>query len=104
MFAVFLEVIVIDFDTEHNSTGHGSNDIGDEQGPVSEHQSLDGKEDATQSCHQEGGKGNSIGIMGADGINRLGHVAQHQADGPGVADNVGQVSRDKFQHNNQLSV
>jgi hypothetical protein len=28
----------------------------------------------------------------------LGHVAQHQADGPGVADNVGQVSRDKFSH------
>ncbi len=79
-FLLFLKKVVIHLDAKHDGARDSGNHVGDEQGPVLEQQALDGKEDATQAHHQEGGKGNTIGIMGADGVDSLRHVTQNQAN------------------------
>ena len=93
-----LEIIVIHLDTENNGTRDCRDDIGDEQRPVLEHQALDGKEDAAQAHHQEGGQRNTIGVMGTDGVDSLRHVTQDEADARGVTDDIGQVVGDKIHH------
>jgi len=95
-----LEVIVVHLDAKYNSTGNGRDDVGDEQGPVLEHQALDGKENAAQSHHQEGGQRDTLGVVGTDGVNRLGHIAKDQANRCCVTDDVGQVVGDKIHHDN----
>ncbi len=102
LVAVFLPIVVIHLDAKHNGTRHGRDDIGDEQGPVLEHQALDGKEDAAQAHHQERGQGDAIGVVGADGVNRLGHVAQYQANRCGVTDDVGQIVGNEIHHNREV--
>jgi len=77
---LFLPIVVIHLDAEHNGARHRGDDIGDEQRPVLKHQTLDGKQYTAQTHHQEGGQGDAVGVMGADCVDGLGHVTEDQAD------------------------
>ena len=95
---LFLPIVVVHLDAEHNGARHGGDDIGDEQRPVFKHQALDGKQDTAYTHHQEGGQCDAVGVMGTDGVDSLRHVAKYQTDRTGVTDNVGQVVGDKIDH------
>ena len=70
-FAILLPIVIIHLDSEHDRARQCSNDIGDKQGPIFQHQALDSEEDSAQAHHQKSRQGNAIGVMGADGVDGL---------------------------------
>lgn len=74
--AVFLFVAVVgEFDAEHYYTGDGGDGVGDDEGPVVDHYSLNHKENASESEQEECRHGYSVGVTGADGVDGLREIA-----------------------------
>lgn len=80
--AVFLFVAVVgEFDAEHYYTGDGGDGVGDDEGPVVDHYSLNHKENASESEQEECRHGNAVGVTGADGVDGLRKIAADHTDG-----------------------
>ena len=91
-FPAAAEVVVMDLDAEHDGRRYCRDGVGDDQRPVDgvAETSLHNEEDAAQTHEQKCGKGDGVGVAGADGIDGLWHVAQHHTDGCHVAKNLKQ--------------
>ena len=78
---VFLFVAVVgEFDAEYDDTGDGGDGVGDDEGPVVDHNSLNHKENASESEQEECGHGYSVGVTGADSVYGLREIAADHTD------------------------
>ncbi len=98
-----LEVVVVDFDAEDDAAAGRGDEVGQEERPddvglVDEPLYHEGE--AANCHHQEGGKGNAVGVARANGLYGLGQITQHHAyagyDAANVEDKV--VGHEKIEN------
>ena len=78
-----LEIIIVHLDAEDDDAARSGDEIGDEKRPHDVGLMENALHHETKSAnphHQKSGEGNAIGVLGTDGLNGLGQVAQHHGD------------------------
>lgn len=75
--------VVIDFYAENNHRAYGGNHVGDNEGPIAHHQSLDHKKNRSQAKHYKRGQRYTLGIARAYRYDSLWQISQYHRYGCG---------------------